>query len=210
MAKSSSDYAEFNTSDVDLQKKESVFKGYFQVDEYTLRHKIHEGGWSQPINREVFERGHASAMLIYDPKKDLVVMIEQFRCGAFAAGYNPWLLEVPAGIIEEGQTPLDVALRETTEETGCTPKRTEFIADYLVTPGGSSESMHLYCVEVDSDEAHKFAGLEEEGEHIRVLKVPVAELFEKLDAGEVHNSMSIIAIQWLKLHHKEIHKKWCE
>jgi ADP-ribose pyrophosphatase len=210
MAKSNSDYAEFTTKDVEVIEKKVAFKGYFQVDEYTMRHKKHEGGWSAPINREIFERGHASGMLLYDPKLDIVVMIEQFRPGAFAAGFNPWLLEIPAGIIDKGQTPESVAINETTEETGCTAKRIEFIADYLVSPGGSSESLHLYCVEVDSTEALEYAGLAEEGEHIRVLKVPALDTFKMLDTGEMHNSTGIIAIMWLKLHRDNLRKKWCD
>lgn len=210
MAKSNTDYAEFDQKDVEVVQKKTIFKGYFQVDEYIVRHKKHDGGISADIKREVFERGHACAMLPYDPIKDLVVLVEQFRPGAYCAGYNPWLLEIPAGIIDEGQTPESVAIRETFEETGCTAKRIEFICDYLATPGGSSESMHLYCVEVDSDAALEYAGLEEEGEHLRVFKVSSAELFELLETGQIHNSMSIIAVQWLQLHINKLRKKWCE
>lgn len=210
MAKSNFDHAEFSVNDVDVLEKKVAFKEYFQVDKYTIRHKKHDGGWSAPVEREIFERGHASGMLLYDPKLDLVVLIEQFRPGAFAGGYNPWLLEIPAGIIEEGQTPESVAVRETKEETGCTAKRMEFIADYLVSPGGSSESLHLYCVEVDAEEALEFAGLEEEGEHIRVLKVPALDTFKLLENGQMHNSTGIIAIMWLKMNRDNLRNKWCD
>lgn len=208
MAKSATDYAEFDRDDVKVLNKETPFKGYFQIDKYTLQHRVHEGGWSQPVTREVFERGHAAAMLPYDPAKDVVILIEQFRAGAFAADNNPWLLEVPAGIIEEGQTPEEVAVRETTEETGCEAKHVELIADYIVTPGGSSETIHLYYVEVDSEEASLHAGLKEEGEHIRVLKVSAQEAFEMLENGYMHNSTGIIALQWLKLNHSELRNKF--
>ncbi|NVK18181.1 MAG: NUDIX domain-containing protein [Methylocystaceae bacterium] len=209
MAKSCSDHVDFNINDVEVLEKKVAFKGYFSIEEYTLRHKKHDGGWSAPITREIFERGHAAAMLLFDPKRDVVVLIEQFRPGALAAGYNPWLLEVPAGIIEEGQTPESVAKRETHEETGCEAKRVEFICDYLVSPGGTTESMHLYCVEVDSEQAFEFGGLEEEGEHIAVVKVPRNEAIELLTSGKVHNSMTIIALQWLQINGNYIHKKWC-
>lgn len=209
MAKSSDDHAEFKKNDVDVITIETPFKGYFQIDDYTLRHKKYNGEWSQPMSREVFERGHVSAMLLFDPVKDTVVMVEQFRVGAYAAGYYPWLIEIPAGIIEKDQTPQDVAIRETFEETGCTAKRIEFIADYLVTQGGSSETMYLYCVEVDSDESLEFAGLDHEGEDIRVLKYSTNELFNMLETGQVHNSTGIIAIQWLKIHHDKLRNEWC-
>ena len=195
--------------DVDVLKKETLFQGYFKVDEYTLRHKKYEGGWTQPITREIFERGHASGMLPYDPVTDMVVLIEQFRLGAYAADYDPWLLEVPAGIIEAGQSAEEVARRETFEETGCTAKRMEHIADILVSPGGSSETLQLYCVEIDIHEADDVAGLEDEGEFIRVLKVSVQEALDFLEAGRMQNSTGIIALQWLKLNHLNIREKWC-
>ncbi|WP_417797830.1 NUDIX domain-containing protein [Terasakiella pusilla] len=209
MAKSNADHVDFQKDDVELIDKEVPFKGYFSVEKYTVRHKTPEGAWSKPIAREIFERGHASGMLPYDPVKDVVVLIEQFRPGAYAAGYCPWLLEVPAGIIEAGQTPEEVARRETLEETGCTAKRIDFIADYLVSPGGSTETMHLYCVEVDADEAFETGGLEEEGEHISVIKVSSAEAFARLENGQIHNSTSMIALQWLKIHIDNIREKWC-
>lgn len=209
MVKSNADHVEFQEGDVELIEKDVPFKGYFSVEKYTLRHKTPEGDWTKPITREIFERGHACAMLPYDPVKDIVVLIEQFRPGAYAAGYCPWLLEVPAGIIEEGQTPQDVARRETQEETGCTAKRLEFIADYLVSPGGSTETMQLYCVEVDADEAFEVGGLEEEGEHIAVMKMSSAEALARLENGQIHNSMSMIAVQWLKIHMDDLRKKWC-
>lgn len=209
MAKSCSDHTDFNLDDVDVLEKKVAFKGYFRIEEYTLRHKKHDGGWSAPVTREIFERGHAAAMLLYDAKKDIIILIEQFRPGAYGAGYNPWLLEVPAGIIEAGETPETVAKRETFEETGCQAKRVEFICDYLVSPGGTTESMHLYCVEIDSDEAFEFGGLEEEGEHIAVIKLPRDEAVQMVSTGKVHNSMTIIALQWLQINGDIIREKWC-
>jgi len=209
MAKSCSDHVDFNMDDVDVLEKKVAFKGYFSIEEYTLRHKKHDGEWSAPVTREIFERGHAAAMLLYDAKKDIIILIEQFRPGAYGAGYNPWLLEVPAGIIETGETPESVAKRETFEETGCQAKRVEFICDYLVSPGGTTESMHLYCVEIDSDEAFEFGGLEEEGEHIAVVKLPREEAVQLVANGKVHNSMTIIALQWLQINGEIIRNKWC-
>lgn len=209
MARSNAEGAEFSSEDVEITKQETPFQGYFRMETYTFRHKKHEGGWTEPITREIFERGHASGMLPYDPVLDRVILIEQFRPGAYAAGYNPWILEVPAGMIEDGQTPEDVARRETSEETGCQAKRVEFIMDYLVSPGGSTETLHIYCVEVDSREAHEIAGLEDEGEHIKVLNLSCDEALKLLENGRMHNSTGIIALQWLKMNREEIRKKWC-
>src|SRR5512143_2878914 len=105
-------------SDIEIVERRIGYRGYFRLDVYRLRHRLHEGGWSDVISREVLERGHAAAALLYDPARDAVVMIEQFRVGALAAGRAPWLCELVAGIIETGETPIDVARREALEEAG--------------------------------------------------------------------------------------------
>ncbi|MGH7005896.1 MAG: NUDIX domain-containing protein, partial [Alphaproteobacteria bacterium] len=102
--------------DVEVLEKTTVWKGRFQIDRYKLRHKLHDGGWSEPFIREVFERGHAAAVLPYDPIRDLVVLIELFRPGAYAAGRHPWLVEVVAGIIDPGEAVENVVRREAWEE----------------------------------------------------------------------------------------------
>ena len=164
--------------DVDVIAIETPFEGYFRVDRYHLRHRLHEGGMGAEISREIFERGHAAACLLYDPDLDLLVMVEQFRAGAYAARQSPWygndaspwLIEIIAGIIEEGEEPEDVVRREALEEAGCTVQEIELICHYLVTPGGSTESMFVYCGRVDASNAGGVHGLEEEGEDIRDRK----------------------------------------
>ena len=108
-----------NENDVEILDKETAFQGYFRIDRYRLRHRLFAGGWSEAITREVFERGHVVGVLPYDPIEDRVVLIEQFRIGAYAAGFSPWLIEIVAGVIEAGEEPEEVARRETLEETGC-------------------------------------------------------------------------------------------
>ena len=89
-----------------LIEKTTNYQGYFRIERYRFRHRLFAGGWSGEIRREVFERGHAVAVLPYDPERDAVLLIEQFRIGALAAAGMPaWQIEVIAGIIDEGETP---------------------------------------------------------------------------------------------------------
>ncbi|MEQ8695449.1 MAG: NUDIX domain-containing protein, partial [Bauldia litoralis] len=105
------------TDDVDILEKTTPYKGRFQIDRYRLRYHRFDGAWSEPVLREVFERGHAAAVLPYDPVRDEVVLIEQFRPGPLAAGEaSPWLIEIVAGIIDPGETPEEVVRREADEE----------------------------------------------------------------------------------------------
>ncbi|PKU25860.1 NUDIX domain-containing protein [Telmatospirillum siberiense] len=189
-------------------EKTTPFQGYFRVDRYTLRHQRHDGGWTAPMTREIFERGHASGVLLYDPVRDEVGLIEQFRPGAMAAGWQPWMIEIVAGIIDDGATSEEVAIREAEEEAGAIIKDLVPICKYLVTPGGSTESMALYCARIDSRSLGGFHGLEEEGEDIRVFSVAAEEAIGWVESGRVINSCAIIALQWLALNRQRLISLW--
>ncbi|MGB8273999.1 MAG: ADP-ribose diphosphatase [Alphaproteobacteria bacterium] len=195
-------------ADVEILEKTEAYRGYFRVDRYRLRHRLHDGSWSAPITREVFERGHAAAVLPYDPKLDSVVLIEQFRIGAFAAGRPPWLLEIAAGIIEAGENAEQVVRREVQEEAGCEVGELVKVADYLVSPGGTSECVTIFCGRVDASNAGGIHGKAEEHEDIRVVVAPFAEAKQRLDQGAIDNAAALIALQWLALHRDELRARW--
>lgn len=193
---------------VDIRRRETVFDGYFQVDRYTLTHELHDGGQSAEITREVFERGHVVALLAVDLDREELVLIEQFRPGALAAHWEPWLYECVAGVSEKGEQPEQVAARECVEETGLQPSRVEFICRYLTSPGACSETVHLYVAEVDTRAAGGVHGLVSEGEDIRVHVVKIDEAFARLRNGDIVNSKTIIALQWLMLHYEDLRSRW--
>ena len=193
---------------VELLEKSERYSGFFRINRYRLRHRLFAGGWSGVIEREVFERGHAVGVLPYDPVADSLVLIEQFRIGALVAGMSPWLIEVVAGIIEEGEAPEEVARRETLEEAGLELQALMPMCRYLVSPGGSSESVRLYCGRVDSRGAGGIHGLAEEHEDIRVDHLPYGEAMRLLEEGQVTNSVGLIALQWLALHRDRVRAAW--
>ena len=193
---------------VEVRDKTTAFKGYFQIDRYRLRHRKFDGGWTEEMTREIFERGHAAAVLLYDPERDTVVLIEQFRPGAYAAGLDPWHIEVVAGIIEEGETPEAVVRREAVEEAGCTVADLHPIGTFLATPGGSSETTTLFCGRCDSRGLGGIHGLEHEQEDIRVLTLGREEALERLAGGAVVNLPAVAALQWLALNHTHLKSIW--
>ncbi len=195
-------------SQVSILQKQPVFQGYFRINRYFLRHTLHEGGWSDEIKREVFERGHAAGVLGYDPDRDEVLLIEQFRIGAFVANRPAWVTEIVAGIIEEGESPEAVVRREAIEEAGLEVDELVPIADYLVSPGGTSETMTLFCGHMDLKAAGGIHGLDHEQEDIRVLPTPRKEAMRLLKEGRLNNSMTIIALQWLALNIDDLRKRW--
>ena len=198
----------FTAKDVEILSKEIAYQGYFRIEKYTLRHRLFRGGWSTPFTRELFERGHAVAVLLYDPKLHKIVLIEQFRIGALGKTDNPWLLELVAGIIEPGETTSEVAIRETQEEAGLHIFEMLPICNYWASPGGSTEKVTLFCAKVDASLAGGLHGLAEESEDIRVLVFEVDEVYKLLAAGKICNAPTIIAVQWFQLHEQEVRNKW--
>lgn len=193
---------------VELIERETPFQGYFRIDRYALRHALFAGGMSEAITREVFERGHAAAVLPYDPERDAVVLIEQFRIGAYAAGRDPWLVEIVAGIVDEGETPTDVVHRELHEEAGLTADLLEPIGDVMLSPGGTSETVALFCARADARDADGIHGLDEEHEDIRVAAVSFDEALAALNRGDVVSAPAVIALQWLALNRERLRKLW--
>ena len=195
-------------NDVEIIEKRTLYQGYFRIDSYRLRHRLHAGGWSDAIDRELFERGHVAAVLPYDPVADTVVLLEQFRVGAYVAGLPSWQIEIVAGIIEAGETVEAVARRESAEEAGCEILELAPICRYLVSPGGATETVMLYCGRVDSRGLGGIHGLKHEHEDIRVDVVPYEQARDWLDRGRIGNALTLIALQWLALHRDELRGRW--
>ncbi len=200
--------ATFGKDDTDIVARDTVYQGYYRVDRYRLRHRSFAGGWVGPMDREVFERGHAVGVLLYDPVRDTVALIEQFRVGALAAGRSPWLIEIVAGIVEEGESPEEVARREALEEAGCQVEDLVEIADFLVTPGASSETVRLYCGRVDSGAIGGVHGLAEESEDIRVFVVDVNEALDWVGNGRIANAAGMLALLWLARERENLRRRW--
>ena len=185
-----------------------AFHGYFKVGRYSFRHSLFKGGQSPLVVREVFERGHAAAVLPYDPRRDEVVLIRQFRAGSYVAGIHPWGWETVAGIIEQGETPEDLVRRESVEEAGLAIGDLIPMHNVIASPGAMSETCALFVGRADTTKAGGVFGLESEGEDILVKVVPFAEARAMLDRGDIDNATAVIALQWLALHRADVRGRW--
>lgn len=189
-------------------EREEAYRGFFRLERYRLRHELFRGGWSRTLTRELFERGHAAAVLGYDPVLDAVVVLEQFRIGALNGPRGPWLLEIVAGMIEPGESPEEVVRREAVEEAGCAVLDLIPVCDYWVSPGGTSERIALFVGRVDASRVGGIHGLEAEGEDIRVSRVPRTEALRLMGEGRIDSASVIIALQWLELHLDDVRVRW--
>lgn len=187
---------------------ETLTDGFLPVKRYRLDHSLFSGGNSDELVRERVEGYRAASLLPYDPVRDEVVLIEQFRIGAIEDTAGAWILEVVGGIIEGRDTPEDVASREAMEEAGCQVDELITICEFMVSPGTSSERIHLFCGRVDSSKAEGIHGLKHEGEDIRVVVMSAEDAIAGIGSGKINSTASIIALQWLALNRDDLHRRW--
>lgn len=185
-------------------EEKTQYQGFFSLQSFTLKHTLYKGGWSQPITRELFQRGNCVAILLYDPQRDEVVIIEQFRIGAIQMPEQAWLLEIVAGAIEPGETAEEVAYRESIEEAGCEIQQLIKINDFFTSPGGTSELLSLFYGRVDTTHIGGIHGLDHEDEDISVTTMKFNDVYQLLLDGKILSAIPIIAIQWLFINRENL------
>lgn len=198
---------QFLREDVDLVEETNAFDGFFKLDVITLRHKLFQGGWSQTIEREIFRKAEAAGVILYDPVRDCIGLVEQFRVGCLESRFGPWSLEGVAGMVEEGESPAEVVMREMIEEAGITQAELLPITSFYPSPGSCNEFTHLFCAVCALDSGGCF-GLEEEGEDIRLHVIPVEEVFAAMLQSRANNAATLIALLWLQNHREEIRQQF--
>jgi ADP-ribose pyrophosphatase len=184
------------------------YQGFFKLTQIKLQHDLYAGGQSPVLTRELIDRGQAVAVLPYDPVRDELVLIEQFRIGAAEETTGPWLIEIIAGYTEAGESAEEVVHREAYEEAGCSLSDVESMYQYYSSPGGSNEKVQIFFARTDCTDIKGIHGLDEEGEDIKVHVVSSQKLFDWLDNGDIDSAMPIIAIQWFRLNRDRIREKW--
>ncbi len=205
---SMTDITKATPSATEIIKREECFKGFYQLDRVHLRHELFAGGMSREISREVFVRHDAVCVLPYDPQRDEVVLIEQFRVGAMGKAQTPWLIELVAGLIDKVEEPEEVARREGEEEAGLTFSSLWPITRYFPSPGGRTEFVHLYLGRCSTVGVGGLHGLEEEAEDIRVTVWAYEDALQAVRDGRISNAASIISLQWLALNRAEVRGLW--
>ena len=180
--------------DYKILGKSRPYDGFFKMDTFRARHEAFDGS-AITIERECMERGDAVVVLLYDPDRDEVLLIEQFRIGPTARDDNPWLIEVVAGMLHPGEDPLECARRECIEEAGYEPQSLTPLGSYYVSPGGTSERIFLYMSEVDAGKpVGKGGGLDSEHEDIRVFWVKREEALAMIRDGRINSSGPMLAL----------------
>jgi ADP-ribose pyrophosphatase len=196
--------------DLRITGHEIGFKRHLRVDVYRFSHRLFSGEWSGERIYDVIRRGAAVGVLLYDPDRDAVVLVEQFRLPPLFADYSPWVVEVVAGLVDrENETHEEVGLRETKEEAGV-----EVIGElvpiqrYVPMPGNSDETISLFCGRVDSTKADGVHGIPDEHEDIRVVVKSLVELEAMVDSRQIDTGHTLICLYWLLRHRDELRRRW--
>ena len=183
---------------VEIESRRWLLEDFFRVEEARLRHQRFDGRMSPPLRRLNFERGDGVGALLCDWQARRLVLVRQFRYPGWTAGEG-WPLEVVAGMLEKDAAPEDEIRREILEETGYRAAALERIAEFFLSPGGSSERLFLYCAAIDlRDRQAVGGGLEEEGEDIETVELAFDEALALVDDGKVTDAKTLIALMWLR------------
>lgn len=192
--------------DVVVNQRHYPYANFFSVEEFDLSYRRFDGTMSRVVNRATFISGDAVTVLPYDPERDRVLVIEQFRAGPFARGdANPWQLEAIAGRIDPGETPEDAARREAVEEAGLQLGDLIPVATYYPTPGAKAEFLYSYIGLCDlPDGCAGVFGIDSEAEDIRGHLISFDRLMDLVASGEASNAPLILSALWLQRERKRL------
>lgn len=185
---------------VEIIQRKEVFRKFFRIDEVLLRHERFDGSMSPEMTRLVLNRGDSVALLLADRSRNAILLCEQFRLPAYDAPGTGWMVELPAGVLEDGEDPKDCARREALEETGYAVANMQRIASVYLSPGGSSERIHIFYAEIaDGDRIEAGGGLASEHEDIRMVWLSLEDARRLCAESAIHDAKTLIALQWLQL-----------
>ena len=179
--------------------KKNLYSGFFSLNKYEFIHEKHNGEWTSTVEREVFSGAHVSTLLPYDPIKKEIILIQQIRAGVLSRYDENYLLEIVAGIVDEGENPEQTAIRECFEETGCEVKQIHPVQSYFPAPGSSESYYHLYLGEIQAFDGERIKGLEKENEDILVKSFKIEEVKQMLKEKKIMNGLTLVALQWFFL-----------
>ncbi|MBB5516160.1 nudix-type nucleoside diphosphatase (YffH/AdpP family) [Rubricella aquisinus] len=199
----------FGRADVRVSRHAQPYAHFFSIEDHTLSHRLHNGGWSAPLERAVLASADAVTVLPWDPVTDRVLLIEQFRPAPFVRGdQSPWLLEPVAGRMDGLESPEDCARREAREEAGITLTALEKVNSHYPSPGTVTEYVTCYIGRADLARAGGVHGVETEHEDIRSHLLTLAEAEAAVASGEIAVGPLIVSLYYLRLHHARLRAAW--
>ena len=195
------DHASYSASDVTIESREFLFRGFIQVEKVSFRHRLfNQPDYSPVIQRELIHRPEAAGVLLYNDQQQRFALSEQFRVGALNDAESAWQLEIIAGVLDGDEAPEDCIRRESLEESGCEVQQLQHLFSFYPSAGACSEFFHLYAAEVELPKMGGIFGMPDEGENIQLHLFDYSEVGTLLRNGRLRNAPVIMALQWLAQH----------
>lgn len=198
---------DIDTSEADrvrLVSRKTLWKGFVTLEMLTFEQQMRDGS-VVTVSREVHDHGSAAAILLHNLADDTIVLVRQFRSGAFANGDPAFMLEIPAGLVDDGEIPAEAVVREAMEETGFSIEKARYICDVHASPGALTEKLSLFVASIDADNKTGLGGgIVGEAEDIEVVTLGLDDAYRMIATGEITDAKTIIALQWAMLHRAEL------
>ncbi|OLP58518.1 ADP-ribose pyrophosphatase [Xaviernesmea oryzae] len=188
---------------VEILKDETLSKNWYHLRNITFRY-VGSNGQEKILKREAYDRGNGATILLYDPKRDVVVLVRQFRMPAYVNEDDGFLLETPAGLLD-GDNPAEAIRREVAEETGYDVHSVRPLFKLFMSPGSVTEILHFFAALIDvEDRPEEGGGLAEEDEDIERIELPLEEALAMIGTGEIRDAKTVILLQWAAMNRESL------
>ncbi|OJF95173.1 NUDIX domain-containing protein [Pararhizobium antarcticum] len=190
--------AKFKDAKVEILKDETLSKNWYHLRNVTFNY-TGSSGVTQKLKREVYDRGNGATILLYDPRRESVILVRQFRMPVHLNGHSGWLLETPAGLLD-GDHPAEAIRREVMEETGYLVTDVRPIFQAFMSPGAVTETIHFFAAVIDATQrVEEGGGVAHEDEDIEVIEMPLVEAMAMIETGAICDGKTIMLLQWAML-----------
>jgi nudix-type nucleoside diphosphatase (YffH/AdpP family) len=184
---------------VQIQKVEVLSHDWYLLQKTTFNYRRSNGTW-QTLTRETYDRGHGATILLYNLAKRSVILIRQFRFPTYGNGHDGFLIETPAGLLDNA-SPEQRIKAEVEEETGYRVAQVRKVFESFMSPGSVTERLHFFVAEYEADERiGAGGGLEAEGEDIEVLELSLRQALQMVARGEIADGKTIMLLQYAQMH----------
>jgi GDP-mannose pyrophosphatase NudK len=173
-----------------------IAKGRFDLTRTDVE-VVENDGATRRLSHEIYRHGNAAAALLYDPSRSTVILVKQFRVGAYLCDGALATIEVCAGMLD-GDAPEDCIIREVFEETGLAIAKPRHVFDAYMSPGGMTEKIACFVALYGERDRAGIGGGVDDDEHIEVIEVSFAEALLMVERGEIADAKTIALICYAK------------